>query len=304
MKGIGMKVLDVQQISKTFCSACAVDQVTFAVERGGIFGLLGPNGAGKTTTIRMVLNIYKPDSGTIAILDGLMNEEKKARIGYMPEERGLYQDISLENCLLYLASLKGMPEKEARPLLRGYLERFDLAAHKTKKIKELSKGMQQKAQLISTILHRPELIIVDEPFTALDPLNVLLVKEVLRELREQGVTIIMSTHQMHLVEELCEHILLINRGQVVLYGSLDEIRQRFSSHAVIVQARGELPALRGVREVIVCNHVCKLMLEEHVAPQDIFQTLAAGGVAVQKFEVAIPSVDEIFIRAVEGGESQ
>ena len=171
----------------------AVEDVSFEVEQGEIFGLLGPNGAGKTTTIRMMLNIFKPDSGTISILDGPMTEAKKARIGYMPEERGLYQDISLERCLLYLASLKGIPEQEARTRLEEYLERFDLAEHKGKKVKELSKGMQQKAQIISTILHQPELIVVDEPFTALDPLNVQLVKDLMMRAAPAGC----NHHHVH-----------------------------------------------------------------------------------------------------------
>ncbi|MGD9405561.1 MAG: ATP-binding cassette domain-containing protein, partial [Anaerolineae bacterium] len=165
-----MHTVQIAHVAKSFGSTQAVVDVSFDVERGEIFGLLGPNGAGKTTTIRMMLDIFKPDRGTVSILGGPMDEGKKDRIGYMPEERGLYQDLPLERCLLYLASLKGQPPAAAQERLTGYLERFDLAAHKDKKVKELSKGMQQKAQIINTILHQPELVIIDEPFTALDPI--------------------------------------------------------------------------------------------------------------------------------------
>ncbi len=236
------------------------------MERGEIFGLLGPNGAGKTTTIRMMLDIFRPDAGTISILDGPMTEEKKHRIGYMPEERGLYVDIPLERCLLYLASLKGVPLAEARDRLDSLLDRFDLTEHKGKCVKELSKGMQQKAQIISTILHRPELVIIDEPFTALDPINAQLVKELMCELRQQEATILMCTHQMHQVEELCDRILLIANGREVLHGNLDDVRQQFSGHAVLVRAEGEIPSLAGVEQVEPQNGAVKLRLAKDTAP--------------------------------------
>ena len=296
-----MYAVEIKNLAKSFGNTHAVDDVSFEVQRGEIFGLLGPNGAGKTTTIRMMLNIFMPDEGTISILDGPMTEEKKARIGYMPEERGLYQDVSLQNCLLYLASLKGIPEKEARSRLEVYLERFDLAQHKDKKINELSKGMQQKAQIINTILHRPELIVVDEPFAALDPVNVQLIKDLMRELHDQGTTIIMSTHQMHLVEELCERILFINKGQRVLYGSVVEIQQRFAGRAVLIRTRGDIPRMEGVREIVPHNNAMKLSLDDHTTPQDIFKALAACNSPIEKFEIAIPSLHEIFIRVVEAG---
>ena len=298
-----MYAVEVNNLSKSFGSTRAVEDVSFAVERGEIFGLLGPNGAGKTTTIRMVLDIFKPDRGKVSILDGPMSAAKKKRIGYMPEERGLYQDIPLERCLLYLATLKGVPERDARQRLAQHLERFDLAKHKSKKVKELSKGMQQKAQIISTILHQPELIVIDEPFTALDPVNVQLVKDLIGELHQQGVTILMSTHQMHLVEELCERILLINQGRDVLNGRLDEIQRRFSGHAVLVRAQGQLPMIQGVRESVPHNNAIKLLLEDWVTAQDVFLSLAANGAIVDKFEIALPSLGEIFIRVVEDGGS-
>ena len=296
-----MHPIEVSHIAKSFGSTQAVADVSFDVQGGEIFGLLGPNGAGKTTVIRIMLDIFKPDCGTVSILGGPMTDEKKSRIGYMPEERGLYQDVPLERCLLYLASLKDVPDNEACQRLGEYLERFDLAEHKSKKVKELSKGMQQKAQIITTLLHQPELVVIDEPFTALDPLNVQLVKDLMCDLRQQGVTIIMSTHQMHQVDELCDRILLIDEGRDVLYGNLDEIRRRFSGHAVLVRAAEELPSIPGVEHVAVHNSAVKLTLEPATTPQDILRTLTARDVILEKFEIAIPSLDEIFIRVVEEG---
>ena len=297
-----MHSTEVSHIAKSFGNTQAVADVSFAVKRGEIFGLLGPNGSGKTTTLRVMLDVFKPDRGTVSILGGPMTEEKKELIGYMPEERGLYQDMALERCLLYLATLKGVPAAEARKRLAGYLERFDLAAHKGKKVKELSKGMQQKAQIINTILHRPELIVIDEPFTALDPINTQLVKDLMRELRAEGTTIIMSTHQMRQGEELCDRILLIDEGWDVLYGNLEEIRRQYSGHAVLVRVAGELPDLAGLEQVLPHNNATKLMLAEGTSPQDVLQDLMAQGVILEKFEIAIPTLDEIFIRVVEEGD--
>jgi len=294
---------EVSHIAKSFGNTQAVADVSLAVKRGEIFGLLGPNGSGKTTTLRVMLDVFKPDRGTVSILGGPMTEEKKELIGYMPEERGLYQDMALERCLLYLVTLKGVPAAEARKRLAGYLERFDLAAHTGKKVKELSKGMQQKAQIINTILHRPELIVIDEPFTALDPINTQLVKDLMKELRDQGATIIMSTHQMRQVEELCDRILLIDDGWDVLYGNLEEIRRQYSGHAVLVRVAGELPDLAGLEQVLPHNNATKLMLAEGTSPQDVLQDLMAHGVILEKFEIAMPTLDEIFIRVVEEGDA-
>lgn len=297
-----MHTIEVSHVAKSFGETQAVVDVSFDVERGEIFGLLGPNGAGKTTTIRLMLDIFKPERGTVSILDGPMTEEKKERIGYMPEERGLYQDAPLERCLLYLASLKGLPSVEAHQRLGALLERFDLAAHKSKRVKELSKGMQQKAQIINTIIHRPELVIIDEPFASLDPINTQLVKDLMRELRGQGTTILMSTHQMHQVEELCDRILLIDDGKDVLYGKLDDIRRRFSSHAVLVRTAGELPTIAGLEQVSPHNDAFKLVLATDTAPRDVLQALMAQNVTLEKFEIAVPTLDEIFIRVVEEGD--
>jgi ABC-2 type transport system ATP-binding protein len=280
----------------------AVDDISYSVEKGEFFGLLGPHGAGQTTSIRIMLDIFKPDNGSVTILDGAMNEEKKNRIGYMPEERGLYQDIPLERALIYLASLKGMSRPEIKQRLEGYLEQFDLAAHRKKKVKELSKGMQQKAQIIATILHRPELLIIDEPFSGLDPVNTQMVKDLLRELHSQGTTIIMSTHQMHQVEELCERIFLIDHGRTMLYGPLDEIRKRFSGNALLVRANSPLPELPGVLSTERSNGALRLNLAEEAQPQDILRELVSRDIILEQFEVAVPTLDEIFIRVVRNQE--
>jgi ABC-2 type transport system ATP-binding protein len=296
----GAYTIEVSHVAKAFGDTLAVADVSFGVERGEIFGLLGPNGAGKTTTIRLMLDIFKPDRGSVSILGGPMTEAKKERIGYMPEERGLYQEAPLERCLVYLGTLKGLSGKQARERTAALLERFDLAEHKGKKVKELSKGMQQKAQIINTILHQPELVIIDEPFAALDPLNAQMVKDLIRELRAEGVTILMSTHQMHHVEELCDRIVLIDAGRDVLNGRLDDIRRQFSGHAVLVRAENELPSVPGVVQASPNHKAIKLTLAEGTSPQEVLRRLVEQGVVLERFEIAVPTLDEIFIRVVEG----
>lgn len=292
-------------ISKNFGVQKAVNNVSFSVEPGEIFGLLGPNGAGKTTIIRIILDIFKPDAGKVAILGGPMTEPKKNQIGYMPEERGLYQDITLERCLNYLASLKGLSESEGHKRINAYLERFDLFAHRRKKIKELSKGMQQKAQLIVTLVHRPDVLIIDEPFSGLDPLNTQAVKEILIEERDRGVSIIMSTHQMNQVEELCDRLVLIDRGNVLLYGALNEIRKQFTADAVLVRTDDHLPEfIQGVDSREKLNGGTRLKVTPGAAPQDILKSLVAQNINLAQFEIAVPTLDEIFIRVVQGGEKQ
>ena len=296
-----MNRVQVSHIAKSFGNTQAVRDVSFEVDKGEIFGLLGPNGAGKTTTLRVMLDIFKPDSGTVSVMGGPMSEEKKDLIGYMPEERGLYQDITLERCLVYLATLKGLSAGEARQRLQDYLERFDLLPHKNKKVKELSKGMQQKAQIIAAILHQPQLIIIDEPFTSLDPINTQLVKDLMRELHDQGVTIIMSTHQMHQVEELSDRILLIDEGENVLYGNLDAIRQEYAGNAVIVRSQDGIPALPNVQSMVQHNSATKLILTEGSTPQEVLSALVAHDIVIEKFEIALPTLDEIFIQVVKEG---
>lgn len=294
-----MTSIQVHQISKRFGSQQAVDQVSFEVEPGEIFGLLGPNGAGKTTTIRIILDIFKPDSGEVVVLGGKMSEEKKNRIGYLPEERGLYQDITLETCLNYLARLKGLKPAEAAERVEQMMKRFDLYDHRKKKVKELSKGMQQKAQLIITLVHDPQLIIIDEPFSALDPVNTQMVKDLLREERDKGKTIVMCSHQMHQVEELCDRLVLINRGKVMLYGKLDDIRRQYSGQEVIVHPMNDLPAqIPGVNRIERENSAHILHLADQITPQTILKNLVDQGIALERFEIALPTLDEIFIQVV------
>ncbi len=298
-----MPTVEISHISKSFGELKAVDDVSFEVEKGEIFGLLGPNGAGKTTAIRILLDIFKPDHGTVSILGGTMTETKKDHIGYMPEERGLYQDIPLDRCLEYLSTLKGMTPEEARERIAGYLERFDLASSRHKKVKELSKGMQQKAQLITTLIHEPELIIIDEPFSGLDPVNTQMVKDLLREQRDRGVTILMSTHQMQQVEELCDRIVLIDHGRTVLYGPLDDIRKQFSGHAVFVRTPDELPTLPGVEHVEQHNSSAyRLNLDPTTSTQDILRLLVSQGIQIDQYEIAAPTLDEIFIQVVKADD--
>ena len=300
-----MPTVSVAHISKSFGSTEAVKDVSFEVNPGEIFGLLGPNGSGKTTTIRIILDIYRQDSGSVSILDGPMNEAKKNHVGYLPEERGLYQDVQLERCLGYLATLKGLTQEQIADRLPGYLERFDLMDYKKKKLKEMSKGMQQKAQLIATLIHDPKVLIIDEPFNALDPVNTQLVKDLLREQREAGKTIIMSTHQMNQVETLCDRIVLIDKGNVLLYGDLHEIRDRFTTNAILINSDANLPQnVPGIASIEENGLTLKLTPEEGVTPQDLLNTLFKHGVNLKNFEIATPSLDEVFIRVVNEGKTQ
>ena len=300
-----MPTVEISHISKSFGTLKALDDVSFEVEKGEIFGLLGPNGAGKTTAIRILLDIYKPEHGNVSILGGLMTEAKKDRIGYMPEERGMYQDIQLEKCLIYLGSLKGIPQTEAQARISYYLDRFDLVSSRHKKVKELSKGMQQKAQLITTLIHEPELLIIDEPFSGLDPVNTQMVKDLLREQRDRGVTILMSTHQMHQVEELCDRIVLIDHGRTVLYGPLEAVREQFSGHAVIVRTPDTLVELPGVEHIEQHNSSSyRLNLAPSTNTQDVLRLLVERGIHIDQYEIAAPTLDEIFIQVVQKDDKE
>ncbi len=295
-----MSTIDVSHVYKSFGSVRAVEDVSFTVEPGEIFGLLGPNGAGKTTTIRMMLDIFRADAGTISVFGGALDLAKKQRIGYLPEERGLYKDQPLEPTLLYLATLKGLDDKTARHRLRDWLERLELADHRKKKVQELSKGMQQKAQLIATLLHNPDLIVIDEPFSGLDPVNTRLVKDILAEQRAAGKAIIMCTHQMQQVEELCNRIVLIHAGRAVLYGLVNEIKRSFAGNAVRVEGQGDFSQLPGVLETRHTNGAWQMALQVGVDPQAVLRALAARpNVKVERFELAEPSLDDIFINVVQ-----
>ncbi len=299
-----MATVTVSNISKAFGDVKAVQDVSFEVHPGEIFGLLGPNGAGKTTTIRMMLDIFRPDKGDISILGGKLDEARKRRIGYMPEERGLYKDLKLEATLVYLATLKGVHEATAREQLGSWLERFDLADYRHKKISELSKGMQQKAQIIATLLHNPDLLIVDEPFSGLDPVNTRMVKDIIEELRQQGKTIIMSTHQMYQVEALCTRIVLINRGRTVLYGEVDRIKRDFAGNALTLEGHGDFERLPGVLEARRHNSAWSLTLKPGADPQDVLRALMQQeGARIERFEIAEPSLDDIFVTVVQRADT-
>ena len=296
-----MNYVEVKNLSKNFGSLRAVDDVSFSVGNGEIFGLLGPNGAGKTTTIRIMLDIYQADAGEVLLFGKTIRPETRDRIGYLPEERGLYQDITLERCILYLARLKGLDKAVAEERMSTYLKQFDLEEYRKKKVKTLSKGMQQKAQIIVTLIHEPDLIIIDEPFSALDPVNTQMVKDILAEQRRQGKTIIMSTHQMHQVEQLCDSMMLIHNGKVMLYGSLREIQNQFARQEVLVELLHPLESTPpGVLSITARNHSQLLELAPDVTPQSILQWLMQNNHTVQRFEVAAPTLDEIFIQTVSG----
>jgi ABC-2 type transport system ATP-binding protein len=300
-----MATVSVSHVRKAFGSVQAVNDVSFEVHPGEIFGLLGPNGAGKTTTIRMMLDIFRPDQGQVSVFGGALGESAKNRIGYLPEERGLYKDLKLEPTLVYLATLKGMDESSARSTLEDWLKRFDLYDHRQKKIQDLSRGMQQKAQLIATLLHDPELIVVDEPFSGLDPVNTRLVKDIMEEQRQAGKTIIMSTHQMHQVEALCSRIALINRGRTVLYGEVEQIKRDFAGNAVLIEGQGDFADLPGVLQSRRQNGALHLALEQGVGPQEVFRALAGReGVRIERFAIEEPSLDDIFVSVVQEGGGQ
>jgi ABC-2 type transport system ATP-binding protein len=292
--------VSVQNISKNFGKIEAVRDVSFEVHQGEIFGMLGPNGAGKTTCIRIILDIFKANNGKISVFGGQIDDSIKNRIGYLPEERGLYKDMKLEPTLVYLATLKGVSEKTAHSHLDAWLKRLDLYEHRNKKIQDLSRGMQQKAQFIATLVHEPDLIIVDEPFSGLDPINTRLIKQIILEQCDAGKTIIMSTHQMHQVEALCSRIVLIDEGHSVLYGEVDRIKRDFAGNAVVIQGKGNFDNLPGVLETRFENGGWHLTLDESTSPQDVFQNIAyRKDISIQRFEIAEPSLDDIFVFIVQ-----
>jgi ABC-2 type transport system ATP-binding protein len=289
----------VNHITKNYGSFRAVDDLSFEIKSGEIFALLGPNGSGKTTTIRMILDVIRPDSGTIQVLGGPITDEAKNRIGYLPEERGLYRGVPVLEMMMYLGSLKGMNRAEARRHSLELLEKLELAEHTKKKVSELSKGMQQKVQFAVTVLHNPALIIIDEPFSGLDPVNTLVVKDLLLDFQKQGGTVVMSTHQMHQVEEMAERLLMINRGQQKLYGPVREIRKQFAQHAIIVEGEGRWETLPGVERIEVTENghrAAKLYLRPEVTTDSVLAAIAqTSGMSIQRFELALPSLTDIFI---------
>jgi len=294
------KAIAVSKVTKRFGDVEAVKDVSFEVESGEIFGLIGPNGAGKTTVIRMLMEIIKPDSGDIRILGKPLQESTKNKIGYLPEERGLYKKLTVADTLSYLASLKGTSRSATRERATLLLERTSMLQHQHKKIEELSKGMAQLIQFIATVLHDPQLVILDEPFYGLDPVNTRLLKDMASELRKQGKTIILSTHMMNEVEELCDRILMINKGRSVLYGNLSEIKARYRTNSVFISVDGDLGQIDGV--VSTKNHGThqELLLDGKTSPQTVLASLVSRNVTVNRFEVATPALSEIFIKVVRG----
>lgn len=290
-------ILQVQNLTKRFGDLVAVDALSFEVEPGEVFGLLGPNGAGKTTTIRMILDIIPPDTGRIIVL-GSPPAVAQPRIGYLPEERGLYRNVRVLDMLVYLAELKGADRSRARQRALEWLARMGLEDRARSKVKDLSRGMQQRLQVIASIVHDPDLVFLDEPFQGLDPVNVERVKGVIADLRQEGKTVVLSTHQMNLVEVLCDRILLINRGRSVLYGPLADLKRQFAPHAVRVRVPELPPDLPGIVAIEPKDGAYDLSLAEGTAPRDVLRTLVERGVDVWAFEVAPVPLEEIFIQAV------
>jgi len=291
-----MLAVEVSHIAKSFTDKVAVDDLSFSVAPGEMFGLIGPNGAGKTTTIRMMMDIIKPDSGGVTIFGEKLGEATKNRLGYMPEERGLYKKLSVIDSIIYLASLKGKDRHSAEEKANELLNRTDMSASKKKKIEELSKGMGQIIQFIVTIIHDPQLVILDEPFAGLDPVNTELLKGMLADLRNQGKAVILSTHQMNQVEELCDRILMINHGRTVLYGNLSEIKARYRGNSVLLNFKGELGEIPGVTDKRPRKGYTELILDGQTTPQQVLAYLMSHGIEINRFEVATPSLNEIFLK--------
>ena len=290
--------LSARGLYKRYGSFTAVNDVTFDVYPGEIFGLLGPNGAGKTSTIRIMMDIFKADGGEVELL-GSPPGETRERVGYLPEERGLYRDQKVIEVLVYLARLKGMDAATARGRAEEWLERVELQEWGGKRIKELSRGMQQKAQFIACLIHDPAFLILDEPFQGLDPVNVELLKGLMRELAGEGKTIVLSAHQMNLVEELCDRILLINEGKPLLYGSLQQIKRDFAPNSVRVRAENIPSDLPGVIRSEQNGDFTILTLEG-ASPQELLAALVARDVQVESFERASVPLNDIFVSMVQG----
>jgi ABC-2 type transport system ATP-binding protein len=295
-----MKAVEIQHLFKSYAGKSAVKDLTFSVDQGEILGLIGPNGAGKSSTIKMILDFIKPDSGEVKIFGHGMSEAYKNQIGYLPEERGLYKKLTAIDLILYLASLKGMDKVTAEQRALALLDQTGMLENKKMKNKDMSKGMGQIIQFIVTIIHDPKLIIMDEPFSGLDPVNTEIVKNIIGKLRDEGKAIILSTHQMNKVEELCDRVLMINQGQSVLYGTLEETRARFSKNSVQVAIEGELGDLPGVIDRKINANSTELILAPDTTPQNILDHLRKRGISIRRFEITTPSLNEIFLNIAGG----
>jgi ABC-2 type transport system ATP-binding protein len=293
--------LELRNVSKSYNKFVAVDNLSLAIEKGGVFGLLGPNGAGKTSSLRMMIGITLPDTGQVVIFGEPFKREHLDRIGYLPEERGLYKKMKLIEQVIFLAQLKGVPEPEARRRAQKWFERLELGAWTEKKVEELSKGMQQKVQFIAGILHDPEFVILDEPFSGLDPANADVLKDILLELRKAGKTILFSTHRMDQVEKLCDSICLIDHGRAVLQGELREVKARFGRNHVQIEYEGDGDFLQTTPMVQSMHHFgnyVEVELKPGADPQDLLKAIIDRA-RINRFELAEPSLEKIFIDTVK-----
>lgn len=292
--------LQVQKVSKHYGDKTAVNEIDFEVGKGEIFGLLGANGAGKTTTMRMVLGLIYPDSGSILWKGQGYHEELRQIMGYLPEERGLYPKVKVSDQIIYLAELRGMKRREADQSLKKWLERFEVSEYYNKRIEELSKGNQQKIQFIAAVIHNPEILILDEAFSGLDPVNVELLKSTVQDLRDQGTTILFSSHRMEHVEELCENLIILHRSNTVLQGNLKEIKRKFPKERVILETADKVSGLEringvsGVRETAAGYEIKITNLD---AAQSILAEASAQS-TVYRFQVMEPTLNDIFIKMV------
>ena len=293
-------MIKAENLRKQYESVLAVDDVSLEVERGKIFGLIGPNGAGKTTTIRMILNIISPDRGTVMFGGAPFSRAIQDRIGYLPEERGLYKKNKLLDTIIYFASLRGVQAGTAKQKALEWLRRFELEGYAKRKVEELSKGNQQKVQFITSILHDPEYIVLDEPFSGLDPVNQILLKDILQELKQKGKAIIFSTHQMDSAEKLCDEICLVNRGNIVLEGSLKEVKQKFGKNSVHIEFVGDgsfISALPNVKKATVYENYAELQLVRNISSRELLSSISSK-VEIRKFEFVEPSLNSIFLDVV------
>jgi len=295
-----MKVLEVSNICKSFGDLKAVDNISFTIDEGTTFGLLGPNGAGKTTTIRMIMNIIIPDSGKVELLGDSNSKTTSNYIGYLPEERGIYRKMKVSEVLMFLTKLKSMDRSEAKREMDYWLERMELMDWKKKKVEELSKGMQQKLQFIGTIIHKPKLLILDEPFMGLDPINTNLIKEIILEMKKKGTTIIFSTHLMENAEKLCDEIMLINKGKDILSGKLNEIKKSFGKRNIILKYDGKDDFLTKSDKILKFDNFgnyVEVQLKPEANPQEFLNDIVSS-ISIQRFEIVEPSLNDIFIESV------
>ena len=298
--------LSVENVSKRFGDFTAVEDLSFDVRAGRVFGFLGPNGAGKTTTIRMIVGITAPDEGKIELFGQQFSHDLQERIGYLPEERGLYKKMKIQEQLRYFAALKGVSQAEADRRMDFWLDRMKLAEWKMKKTTDLSKGMSQKVQFISTVLHNPDLLILDEPFSGLDPVNVEFMIEVVAELKAQHKTIIFSTHLMETAERLCDDIILINKSRKVIGGTLREVKEGFGKNLIALRSVGGSDVLEDkslVAKITIHADEMEIELAENADAQILLKKLIESGASVSKFELIEPSLNDIFIEKVSGANA-